>query len=307
MFDLAESWVWDFWLAVDGPDIHLFFLHAPSSLGDPDLRHRSARIGHAVSRDLVAWERLPDPLPEGRAGFDDLAQWTGCVVLDDAGGWRMFTTGLARSDDGRVQRIGSARSDDLVTWRRDDLLLEADPALYEVDPALLVHWRDPWVVHGAGGWHLYATARTGGPGSGVVGHAVSSDLESWTVLPALSAPTGRFDWLEVISLVEVEGRWVALFNCLSGEMPGAEPGGGGIWTVPVTGPGEPVDVGSATRLTGEASYVGKVVDAPDGRWRLISFRHDEGLGIQDPRAVRWRADGRGLELEGGHSPPSRLP
>lgn len=293
-FALPDSWVWDFWLARDHADLHLFFLHAPRSLGDPQLRHRSARIGHAVTRDLASWHRLPDPLPELRPGFDDLAQWTGCVVRDEDE-WRMFTTGLARADDGRVQRIGSASSTDLLAWTRDDLVLEADPAHYDVEASSEVHWRDPWVVRAGDGWHLYATARSGGPGSGVIGHAVSPDLATWTVRPPLSEPSGRFDWLEVIQVVEVEGRWVALFNCLSPEMPGARPGAGGIWSVPVSGPGEPVDVGSATRLTGEASYVGKVLEI-DGRWQLLSFRNDERLGLERPRDVRWRADGRGLEL-----------
>jgi beta-fructofuranosidase len=294
-FHLPESWVWDFWLADDGPDLHLFFLHAPRSLGDPELRHRSARIGHAVTRDLVSWQRLPDPLADLRDGFDDLAQWTGCVVRDGRG-WRMFTTGLALADDGRVQRIGSASSADLLTWRRDPLVLEADPAHYDVDPGREVHWRDPWVVRGDDGWHLYATARSGGPGSGVVGHAATRDLDVWTVGPPLSEPSGRFDWLEVIQVVEVEGRWVARFNCLADQMPGAAAGEGGIWSVAVSGPGSPVDVVSAVRLTGEASYVGKVLDVPGAGWQLLSFRNDADLGLEAPRPVRWRADGRALEL-----------
>ena len=44
-----DHWLWDFWLADDGRTHHLFYLHAPKSLGNPDLRHRNARIGHASS------------------------------------------------------------------------------------------------------------------------------------------------------------------------------------------------------------------------------------------------------------------
>ena len=54
-FSLPDSWVWDFWTAVDDDTTHLFYLHAPKSLGDPDLRHRNAAIGHATSEDLVTW------------------------------------------------------------------------------------------------------------------------------------------------------------------------------------------------------------------------------------------------------------
>ena len=72
-------------------------------------------------------------------------------------------------------------------------------------------------------------------------------------------PTGRFEWLEVIQVVEVEGRWALVFSCLAAEMPGAAAGSGGVWSVPVDGPGSPVDVAAAVRLTDEWSYVGKVV------------------------------------------------
>ena len=55
MFDLDDRWVWDFWIADDGSMFHLFFLQAPRSLGDPDLRHDHASVGHAVSPDLTTW------------------------------------------------------------------------------------------------------------------------------------------------------------------------------------------------------------------------------------------------------------
>lgn len=303
MFDLTDDWVWDFWLADDGDLFHLFFLHAPRSLRDPDRRHDHARVGRATSPDLRRWTRRPDPLPAPRPGFDDLAQWTGCVV-PHTNGWRLFTTGRSAAEDGRVQRIGAASSADLATWVREPWVLEADPRWYDVG-AGEVHWRDPWVVAGDGGrWHLYATARTGGPGSGVVGHATSDDLAGWTVAPPLSGPTGRFDWLEVIQVVEVEGRWVMVFSCLSAEMPGSAPGDGGVWTVPVAGPGTPVDVAGAVRLTDEDLYVGRLVRDRQDRWQLLAFRNrDSGGsfvgGVIDPVPVEWRPDGRGLRTAGG--------
>ena len=55
-FSLPDHWVWDFWLADDGATYHLFYLHAPHALGNPDLRHRNARIGHATSSDLMTWQ-----------------------------------------------------------------------------------------------------------------------------------------------------------------------------------------------------------------------------------------------------------
>ena len=319
-FTIDGQFVWDFWTAYDEARgvHHLFHLHAPTSLGDPELRHRNARIGHAVSADLRTWSRLPDPLPDllphrspPPAGFDDLASWTGCVVRGQ-GSWWMFITGLARSDDGRVQRIGAATSADLTSWTRGELLLEADPAYYQLSSESWVEeaWRDPWVVRDEyGQWHMYVTARdaSGAPGCGVVGHAVSDDLVDWEVQPALSSPTGLFEWLEVISVVRVEGRWVLLFSCLSTEMPMASAGAGGIWSVPVEGPGSPVDVSAAVRITDESLYVGKVVEHLGSAY-FMAFRNrgpDAAFvgGITDPVPVTWRPDGRGLMLTSGSAEP----
>jgi beta-fructofuranosidase len=308
-FTVAGSWVWDFWTVYDesAGRHHLFFLHAPESLGDPELRHRHARVGHASSTDLHRWRSHPDPLPEPLDGLDDLATWTGSAV-GDGHGWWLFTTGLSRRDDGRVQRVGAAQSPDLETWRRRSWMLTADPRHYETSGPASVSdgrdeaWRDPWVVRGDDGvWHMYLTARDAGgaEGCGVVGHATSPDLVDWRVQPPLSTPSGRFEWLEVIQVVQVEGRWVLLFSCLSDQMPGAAAGSGGVWSVPVAGPGSRVEVADAVRLTDERSYVGKVVDHAGSSY-LMAFRNrgPDGQfvgGITDPVAVRWRADGRGLE------------
>ncbi len=315
-FTIDGQFVWDFWTAHDeARDLHhLFHLYAPMSLGDPELRHRNARVGHAVSADLENWTRLPDPLPErspATSAFDDLASWTGCTVRGD-GVWWMFTTGLSRADDGRVQRIGAATSADLTTWTRTGLVLESAPEHYQPSNESWVEeaWRDPWVLRGEDGrWHMYVTARDAGgaPGCGVVGHAVSDDLSSWEVLPPLSSPTGIFEWLEVISVVRVEGRWVLLFSCLSTEMPGVPAGAGGVWSVPVDGPGSPVDVAAAVRLTDESLYVGKVVHHRAAAY-FMAFRNrgPDGTfvgGVTDPVRVNWRPDGRGLVLASAPGEP----
>jgi len=79
-FQLPDSWVWDFWVVDDGEQYHLFFLYASRALGDPELRHHRASIGHAVSADLRSWHRVADALvPSDPPAFDDLATWTGSV------------------------------------------------------------------------------------------------------------------------------------------------------------------------------------------------------------------------------------
>ena len=124
------------------------------------------------------------------------------------------------------------------------------------------------------------------------------------VQPPLSTPTGRFEELEVPQLVRVDGRWVLLFSCLSGQMPGSSPGAGGVWSVPTDGPGHPVDVARAVRLTSEDLYVGKVVTDLDGSSALLAFENRDADGrfrggVVAPVPVGWYTDGSGLELRGG--------
>jgi len=213
---LPDHWVWDSWFVVDGETVHAFFLHAPRSLGNPDLRHFRARVGHAVSRNLRSWEFRGEILGPGEDGaFDDLATWTGSVIRD-GDGWLMAYSGVSHAEGGQVQRIGFARSPDLDTWTRTGPVVEADPRWYEAGLEVRqTHWRDPWAFRTEDGvLHLLITARANtGPDDerGVLGHAWSSDGgAAFEVGPALSAP-GELRQLEVPQLVQLgPDRWVVL-------------------------------------------------------------------------------------------------
>jgi beta-fructofuranosidase len=69
---------------------------APRALKDPSRRHLAARVGHAVSRDLVEWDFRGECFGPSEAGFDDLAIWTGSVVRDHHR-WRMFYRALSKA------------------------------------------------------------------------------------------------------------------------------------------------------------------------------------------------------------------
>src|SRR5918997_768958 len=210
MFRLPEAWVWDFWLADDGQKYHLFFLYASRALGNPDLRYYRASVGHAVSDDLVSWDRVVDALVRSDApAFDDLATWTGSVVRDPGDGtWYMFYTGAPQTPAGNVQKIGYATSQDLLTWRRAPAnpILQAEPPWYEKLADGTWHdeaFRDPWVLQDpqGNGWHMLITARTNhGPtdNRGVIGHAWSPDLKAWQLRPPLSEPNQGFAQMEVV-------------------------------------------------------------------------------------------------------------
>lgn len=306
MFALQDSWVWDFWTARDGDTFHLFFLYASKALHDPERRHYRASIGHAISTDLVNWTRIEDALVrEDAPAFDDLATWTGSVVQGEDGRWNLFYTGTTLGPEGKnVQRIGRAVSNDLVTFTRvaNNPLLEADPDRHETVAAGLWHdeaCRDPWVYRDpeGQGWHMLVTVRAteGEPfRRAVVGHAWSPDLETWEWRDSLSQPISDFGQLEVIQVVEIEGRPVAVFCCMAGEMAPERRGQttGGVWAMPadsLVGPFHPED---AYLLTDRRYYAGKLVKDARGQWNLMAFLHDGPDGqfigaISDPMPVAW--------------------
>lgn len=315
MLRLPDSWVWDFWIVDDGAQYHAFFLFASRALHDPEARHDRASIGHAVSDDLVNWTRVADALvrSDGPA-WDDLATWTGSVVRDDDGTWCMFYTGAALTPAGNVQRIGLATSPDLITWtKRPGPLAAPDPRWYELLDGTWTDeaFRDPWVFRDpdGNGWHMLITARANHGElreRGVIGHATSEDLRSWTVRPPLTEPRHGFAQFEVPQYVEVDGQGVLIVNCGRPELAewrrALHPEGGAIWAVPADGPLGPYDFDRAQPLADRELYVGKVVAVRGtDRHVLLAFRNLDAHGrfvgeIIDPRPVGLR-EGRLVSLD----------
>jgi beta-fructofuranosidase len=312
VFDLPDSWVWDFWFADDGDRYHLFFLYASRALHDPEARHYRASIGHAISDDLTTWTRVADALVRGDApAFDDLATWTGSVVRHADGRWFMFYTGATRAEgDKNVQRIGYATSHDLHTWTKapGGAVLEADGRWYERLDASDWHdeaFRDPWVYPDpdGDGWHMLITARaTTGPtfGRGVVGHAVSRDLETWELREPLSVPSDDgFGQLEVMQVEVVDGRPVLLFSCLGAQASATRrerESRAAVWIAPGESIRGPFDIAAARPVTHDDLYVGRLLRRRnESSWLFAAFRHVDERGrfiggVTDPVPVRWAGD-----------------
>lgn len=218
-----DQWIWDFWIAQDGEDFHLFHLQADRSLGDENERHRNCRgFGHAVSKDLVNWDKRGTcfEVSPGPA-WDDMTTWTGSVVKGDDGLWHLFYTGNAKADECTKQRIGHATSTDLHNWKRvgNGLVLDINTEWYEeYDPNI---WdgramRDPWVMRDpdGGGWLMYFTGRV--PygeemnARGCIGFARSKDLNTWTLEPPVHAG-GEAGQLEVPQVFKIGNKWYCLF------------------------------------------------------------------------------------------------
>lgn len=314
MFTLPEAWVWDFWLVDDGTKHHMFFLYASKAIKDPEARHFRASIGHAVSTDLTTWTRVNDALVRSDApAFDDLATWTGSVVRHPDGTWFMFYTGTTTAPGAKganIQRIGYATSQDLMSWDKNPggAILEADPRWYERlsdggwhDEA----FRDPWVLADprGDGWHMLITARANhGPADdrGVIGHATSPDLRTWTLQPPLSEPGQGFGQLEVVEPVVVDGRSLLVFNCLGPDTSlsrQARGTTGGVWLAPAESALGPYGLAGAYQLTDNDLYVGRLIkDRATGALKFLAFANVDQDGgfvgeIIDPRDVTW-ADGR---------------
>jgi len=315
---LEDKWVWDFWFAQDGADTHIFYLQADRSLKDEHLRHWHVSIGHAASADLRRWTILPDALrPSGGGAWDDSTTWTGSIIRY-AGLWYLFYTGTSRAENGLVQRIGLATSNDLISWHKhsDNPLITADPTWYEQLDLNVWHdqaWRDPYVVQHpqTGEFHAFITARVkDGPADarGAIGHATSPDLIRWEVQPPLTAP-GEFGHMEVPQVVSIEGRWYLLFACpypmlakaRQARMDRRESGTYYLAADTMLGAYHPPD---AVCLVGDeigSLYSGKLIQDAAGAWQFMGFK-DMVLGrgfvgdIDDPHPVRVLPDGR-LEVD----------
>lgn len=221
----------------------------------------------------------------------------------------MFYTGSRFLDDvgpnANVETILAAESTDLDTWkRRSQLAVRADARWYELLDAPEWHeeaWRDPWVERDGHRWVMYITARANHgdiDDRGVIGFATSDDLETWSVHPPLSDPGAGFSHLEVPQLVEVGGQWVLLFSCPTAALSRArrEAGHrGGIWNLPVDGPGRPFDASKARLLHDESLYSGRVVFDRWNQPQLLGFHAGSGEdfvgAISDPMPLTVTRDG----------------
>ena len=291
---LKDKWIWDFWLAQDGDDWHIYFLQADKSLADPDLRHRNVTQGHAVSKDLSNWTHLGTGFkPSEGPAWDDWTTWTGSVIKDDDGLWHLFYTGTPHAEAGMKQRIGHATSTDMHNWQRvgDGLALDiSGPDYEEFTPG---HWhdrafRDPWVMKSPNGdgWLMYMVARVPGiaepNAGGSVGFATSPDLYEWTLQPPVYRG-GMFGQMEVPQVFEIGGRWYCLF-CTDGSH----------WSnaykafnpqTPVRGshylisdsPLGPWEVAPGPFLDSGNRYAGKIVTTADGL-KYLGFIHDDADG-----------------------------
>lgn len=282
---LPGQWVWDSWFVFDGERHHAFYLQASRALGDPNRRHRNTSVGHAVSTDLKNWTVLADALaPSESPAADSWTTWTGSVVRQDDGTWRMFYTGTSRENAGERQTVCAATSNDLITWTKvsNNPVLQADSTWYKTlaegfgnEP-----FRDPWVCRlpGQSEWTMLVTAGSKFADrrevEGVMAVAKSTDLEHWQLQAPLGAPGQGFGETEVFQFEVVDGVPIILFCCgplwlseerlKAGEI-------GGIYSFAVAADLSDVDFNRAQLFPDTHLYASRLVQDSSGGWNLIAF------------------------------------
>ncbi len=221
MYTYDHHLMHDAWYFVDEKTdtVHMFHLAEPLE-GGPSF------IGHAVSPDLITWQRLPTALQIGSPGsWDDLRLCTGSVIERNGKFWMAYSaTGHADSsyeEQYRVQRAGIAVSHDLMNWTRlsENPVSEAGPPHYEsIGTGLrkMQHWRDPFLFDdGESVYQLICARRNEGPTRtrGTVALARTVDMRNWEILPPLQHDRIA-DEMEVPQLYNIGPRWYLVFCTL---------------------------------------------------------------------------------------------
>ena len=92
-----------------GDECHLFYL---SQRNDDPPRLPHNELVHAVSSDLLHWERLPRALLPGGVREPDVTAIGGCTIVPVDGVYHMFYAGTVN------EVIYHAGSNDLIWWQK---------------------------------------------------------------------------------------------------------------------------------------------------------------------------------------------
>ncbi len=324
-----DRYIWDFWFAEQGEQLHLFYLQAPQAqcFYNPDLRHDAATIGHAVQTPW-GWQEVqrdePVLVASDRPGaWDSLSIWTGSIIQHpDSGEYVLFYTSRDRAapllwtpqELQRPQQIGLATSTDLNRWQR----YGDEPSLPNPggEPFDGVAWRDPYLLaDAAGNFHAFICARLAGTtvGGGAIARVSSDRLDRWDSPPQLFFTSQEFYQLEVPQVFwRASGDSKRLYLLFSARL--ADCAASRYQSQPpeqcVTGTyycvSEPVPLSSETwpplsepaQLLAANRYAGKLL-RPERETEPLFFGFDWanatgefGNGLAEPQRCRFVADGR---------------
>ena len=186
--------VWDFRLIKPDSVYHIFYHAIPEAT---PLATYGDTIWHATTADLKHWDIAGPVVAVGQTEFEQGAVWAPDVVRDEANQrWVMAYTAC---DPSMNQRLALATSTDLFSWTKvpANPVLEPDTLAYIWNPgSSWSNFRDPFVWRDQGLWHVLLTAKKWySGGTGILYHATSPDLTTWTDVGPLFINDGPEPWL----------------------------------------------------------------------------------------------------------------
>jgi beta-fructofuranosidase len=167
-----EKYIWDFWFATAGDNIHVFYLQATQAdCGyNTEARHNFSSVGHAVLSPW-GWRAVEGNAfnPTADDAWDNLSIWTGSIIQHPTNKiFYMFYTARGKADAPRwtprewqrPQQIGLAVSNDLQFWERTENA-KRHPVIANPGPGQFdgVTWRDPYVIYENSKFQVFICAR----------------------------------------------------------------------------------------------------------------------------------------------------
>jgi beta-fructofuranosidase len=190
---------------------HLFFQHNPYGDGWGHMHW-----GHARSRDLVRWERLPIALaPSLEQGEEHC--FSGCAVITRAGQPLLIYTSIGpnKSAADAADQWAALGSPDLLSWKKHP----ANPVLSEAlhGDQKIYDWRDPFVFEHSGRTLavLGGNLNRGQGGQAIVAlyEAENDELTRWKYRGILFRhPDAEVGNIECPNFFPLDGRWVLIVS-----------------------------------------------------------------------------------------------
>lgn len=151
-------------------DWHLFYQHNPAKAFWGDMCW-----GHAVSRDLVRWQRLPNALLPTPGGYDQRGCWSGSI-LNARGGFHLFYTAIPQLQPELRQVQALATSQDLIHWDK----YAGNPLIHGKPGVAGTCFRAPCVFEEGGGYTMVVGSEKKDGSGGLALRYRSDDLLRWT-------------------------------------------------------------------------------------------------------------------------------
>lgn len=167
------------------------------------------RLAYARSTDLCQWEALPPILTERTEGaWDEFKVWAP-FVLEKAGLYYMYFTGVTDEVTQSILLATTADPSDSGSWQVQSMLFQPDHAGSVWQAGAWADCRDPMVVEIDGVYHLYysATDELGG----IVGLAIASAPDGpWSDQGAVLTLPGTIP--ESPTVVERDGLYYLFYT-----------------------------------------------------------------------------------------------